>query len=89
MESLKAFYWKNIRNAKINKPEPRRETRGRKERQMKKEELKPGMKVWCWWLHRNLWYQDKGIRMKKYGFIDADDCLILIDEDQIKDLEIR
>lgn len=56
---------------------------------MKKQELKPGMKVWCWWLNCYLWYNGKAFNAKHFEFVDAGDCMVYLSEAQVKDLERR
>jgi len=52
---------------------------------MKKEQLKKGTKVWCWWRSSLLWYtgcERNGI----YVFEDITDAIVEIRESNLGDL---
>lgn len=55
---------------------------------MKKSDLKKGMKVWCWWRSRYLWFTGV-VRHGAFEFRDAGDAIIVIAEENLKNLEIR
>ena len=63
---------------------------------MKKSELKKDVKVWCWWKSRTLYYTGKVVRERyqfkvvreRYQFVDASGLLAMIDEEQLKELEV-
>lgn len=48
---------------------------------MKKEELKKGMKVWCWWKSRNLYYTGKIINKAPSAFNDFKGETVYVFED--------
>ncbi len=55
---------------------------------MKKEELKKGTKVWCWWMSRYLYYTGQIIR-GQYKFVDICDAIAMIPEEDLQKLEIK
>lgn len=55
---------------------------------MKKNELKKGLKVWCWWKSRHLYYTGQVIR-GEYKFVDIMDAITMISEDDLAKLEVR
>ena len=53
---------------------------------MKGRELKPGMRVWCWWMSRYLIYIGKAYNGRDYEFEDFGDCLIVLGEAEVSGL---
>jgi hypothetical protein len=55
---------------------------------MTKNELRKNTKVWCWWKSRVLYFTGEMIN-GQYKFIDICDAVVMVTEDDLKDLEIR
>ena len=53
---------------------------------MRKQELRSGMRVWCLWLSRYLYYNGRAYNAKDYEFVDIADCVVTLSESQLKDL---
>lgn len=54
-------------------------------------DLTKGLRAWCWWLHRYIWYTGYTITRAdglNYKFIDAGDCRIEIKAEDIEKLQI-
>ena len=55
---------------------------------MTREELKKGMKVWCWWKSKNLYYTGQIVN-GKYKFVDICDAITMVSEEQLEKLKVR
>ena len=53
---------------------------------MRIDELKKNGRVWCWWLHRYLWY--RGENKGGYKFEDIADVVFYLSPEQIEKLSI-
>ena len=62
---------------------------GRRRTNVKTKDLKVGLRVWCWWASRYLWFAGKAYNAKDYEFVDADDTLFLMNSEQVEKLEIK
>ena len=51
-------------------------------------DMEKGRKFWCWWKSRYLWYTGRRWR-GMYLFEDAGGCLIEIEAEKLKNLEVR
>ena len=51
-------------------------------------DLRKGVRVWCWWWSRYLWFTGV-VRHGAFEFRDAGDAIIVIAEENLKNLEKR
>ena len=53
---------------------------------MKKQELRSGMRVWSWQLHRYLYYNGMAYNAKDFEFADANDRLFILSKKEVDEL---
>lgn len=56
------------------------------ERRMGVEEMRPGMRLWCWWMHRYIWYMGKSRISMRHEFMDIADVLVQLTDKEISGL---
>lgn len=54
---------------------------------MTAKDLKPGVRVWCWWKSRYMWYVGKAHNGKDYKFTDIADAVFYMNAEQVGKLE--